>query len=215
MKSTIHREGYDELETHVDDHIAMGHLMLRVTPESIYDKQPLKSRCGRYLLAGHFRLDYRDELGDKLGLSQKELEIAPDSILVLMAYEKWGEKCLSRLRGMFAFAIADTVKKKIFIARDHFGIKPLYYYQSDGIIAFGSELQQFKELPGFDASIDLNAIDQYLWLQYIPAPLTVFKAIKKLQAAHFITIDFNGAISDQQKYWDLDFSKKQVKTEKQ
>ena len=60
MQTAIHREGYGELETHVDDRIAMGHLMLRVTPESTYDKQPLNSSCGRYLLVGHFRLDYRD-----------------------------------------------------------------------------------------------------------------------------------------------------------
>jgi asparagine synthase (glutamine-hydrolysing) len=78
MKTAMHREGFDGMETHVEDKIAMGHLMLRVSPESKYDRQPLKSSCGNYLLVGHFRLDYRDELSDKLVFSW--LSSTPDYI---------------------------------------------------------------------------------------------------------------------------------------
>ena len=105
MKSAMNREGFDGMEIHVEDNIAMGHLMLRVSPESQYDKQPLKSSCGNYLLVGHFRLDYRDELGDKLGLTQAELEVTPDSQLAMLAYQKWKEKCVHHLEGDWAFVI--------------------------------------------------------------------------------------------------------------
>ena len=114
MKSAIHREGYDELDTLIDDRIAMGHLMLRVTPESVYDKQPLKSDCGRYILTGHIRLDYRDELGDKIGLTQKQLQNTPDSLLVMNAYQKWRDKCVLHIEGDWSFVVYDKFYNTIF-----------------------------------------------------------------------------------------------------
>jgi asparagine synthase (glutamine-hydrolysing) len=212
MTDAIDHRGPDGFGHKLFDNVAIGHRRLSII-DIATGSQPMSDLKGDVWITFNGEIYNYLELRNELASYGYNFKTNSDTEVIIYAYEKWGEKCLLRLRGMFAFAIADTIKKKLFIARDHFAIKPLYYYQSDGIIAFGSELQQFKELPGFDASIDLNAIDQYLWLQYIPAPLTVFKAIKKLQAAHFITIDFNGLISDQQKYWDLDFSKKQIKTQ--
>lgn len=212
MTDAIAHRGPDGFGHKIFDNVAIGHRRLSII-DIATGSQPMSDIKGNIWITYNGEIYNYLELRNELASFGFNFQTNSDTEVIIYAYEKWGEKCLSKLRGMFAFAIADTIKKKLFIARDHFGIKPLYYYQTDGMIAFGSELQQFKELPGFDASIDLNAIDQYLWLQYIPAPLTVFKAIKKLQAAHFITIDFKGAISDQQKYWDLDFSKKQIKTE--
>ncbi|MEO8761162.1 MAG: asparagine synthase (glutamine-hydrolyzing), partial [Bacteroidia bacterium] len=136
-----------------------------------------------------------------------------DTEVIIYAYQQWNVNCLKRFRGMFSFGIVDLNKKEIFLARDHFGIKPLYIYQTETSVAFGSELQQFKKLPDFKKEIDINALDQYLWLQYIPAPLTIFKSIKKIKPAHYLTISFNGTISKQIPYWDVDFSKKKIKTE--
>jgi len=138
LESAIHREGYDELETYVDDHIAMGHLMLRVTSESAYDKQPLKSECGRYVLVGHFRLDYRDELGDRLGLTQKELEYTPDSLLVMKSYQKWGNNCVNHLEGDWAFVIFDVFNSSLFFAKDIIGFSALFYTVQNGSVYFSS-----------------------------------------------------------------------------
>jgi asparagine synthase (glutamine-hydrolysing) len=127
MQTAIQRDGYDELETHIDDHIAMGHLMLRVTPESAYDKQPLKSNCGRYILVGHFRLDYRDELGDKLGFTQKELDLTPDSLLVMNSYQKWGDKCVHHLEGDWTFVLYDRVQNIMTCFKDKYGTSAFFY----------------------------------------------------------------------------------------
>jgi asparagine synthase (glutamine-hydrolysing) len=110
----------------------MGHLMLRVTPESVYDKQPLKSNCGRYILTGHFRLDYRDELGDKIGLTQMQLENTPDSLLVMKAYQKWGRKCVHHLEGDWSFVLFDYLMNQLFIGKESTGISSVFYINING-----------------------------------------------------------------------------------
>jgi asparagine synthase (glutamine-hydrolysing) len=140
MKTDMHSEGFDGMETHVEEKIAMGHLMLRVSPESKYDKQPLKSSCGNYILVGHFRLDYRDELGDKLGLTQSELEVTPDSQLALLAYQKWKEKCVNHLEGDWAFVVYSHCLNSIFLAKDRSGQSALFYALDSEQILFSSDV---------------------------------------------------------------------------
>lgn len=158
MKSAIHREGYDELHTYFDDQIAMGHLMLRVTPESVYDKQPLKSSCGRYLLVGHFRLDYRDELGDKLGLTQKELDITPDSILAMLAYQKWKDKCVHHIEGDWAFVLWDRIQNSVISFKDKYGTSALFYAFHESQFYFSSSINVFSHFRPFALNIDLHQL---------------------------------------------------------
>ncbi|MBA2611548.1 MAG: asparagine synthase (glutamine-hydrolyzing) [Bacteroidetes bacterium] len=214
MTDAISHRGPDGFGHKFFDNVAIGHRRLSII-DIASGAQPMSNKSETIWIT------YNGELYNYLDLKNKLINFGytfkttSDTEVIIYAYEKWGEHCLKYFRGMFAFAITDLNTKKLFVARDHFGIKPLFYYQSANCIAFGSELQQFKSLPEFDTALDLNAIDQYLWLQYIPAPLTVFKSIKKLKAAHYITIDFNGQISEQKEYWDIDFGKKQVKTQKE
>jgi|LakMenEpi03Aug12_release.lakeMendotaPanAssembly.Ray.scaffolds.fasta_scaffold96423_3 asparagine synthase (glutamine-hydrolysing) len=158
MKSAINRDGYDELDTYIDDQIAMGHLMLRVTPESVYDKQPLKSDCGRYILVGHFRLDYRDELGDKLGLTQMELELTPDSLLVMKAFQKWERKCVDHIDGDWAFVIYDRIVNELSCFKDRFGVSSLFYCKKNGDYLFSSVPHVFRNLSGTQFQIDLHQL---------------------------------------------------------
>ncbi len=214
MTDAISHRGPDGSGHKLFDNVALGHRRLSII-DLASGAQPMSDFSEKFWITFNGELYNYKEIKKQLIDLGCKFKTNSDTEVIIYAYEKWGEKCLQYFRGMFAFAIADLTKKTLFIARDHFGIKPLYYYSSNNIVAFGSELQQFKDLPEFDKSIDLNAIDQYLWLQYIPAPLTIFKSVKKLKAAHYITIDFNGKISEQQEYWDVDFSKKQVKTQKE
>ncbi len=154
MKTAMQREGFDGMETHVEDKIAMGHLMLKVSPESKYDKQPLKSSCGNYILVGHFRLDYRDELGDKLGLTQAELEMTPDSQLAMLAYQKWKEKCVHHLEGDWAFVLYDNWENKITFFRDHSGISCLAYRKIGSIILFSSNINVLTDSTSYIPKID-------------------------------------------------------------
>ncbi|MDP3556683.1 MAG: asparagine synthase (glutamine-hydrolyzing) [Bacteroidota bacterium] len=214
MTDAISHRGPDGFGHKIFDNIAIGHRRLSII-DLAAGKQPMSDE------KENLWITYNGELYNYLDLKKELIQFGykfrtnSDTEVIIYAYDKWGKACLEKFRGMFAFAITDLKNKNIFIARDHFGIKPLFIYQSKNIIAFASELQQFKNLPEFENTIDINAIDQYLWMQYIPEPLTVFKQIKKLKAAHFINIDFNGKVSDQQQYWDVDFSKKQTKTKKE
>ncbi len=130
-----------------------------------------------------------------------------DTEVVLHLYEDYGEKCVEHLRGMFAFAIWDEKKQKLFIAKDRLGVKPLYYTLQNGNLIFASEIRAIIEYLGRTPEIDLEAIDLYLTYQYIPSPKTIFKNIFSLLPAHTLTCDKNGNI-ETKKYWSIDYRKK-------
>ncbi len=128
-----------------------------------------------------------------------------DTETVVHLYEEYGVDCLNRLNGMFAFAICDLrgATPKLFLARDHFGIKPFYYCEQGGKLAFASEVKALLEVPGIDASMDLEALHQYLTFLWVPDPLTMFAAIRKLEAGHY-GVWQDGRLEIKQ-YWDLTF----------
>ena len=108
-----------------------------------------------------------------------------DTEVLLHGYEEWGEAMLQKLRGMFAFAIWDSRDNSLFCARDHFGIKPFYYYQtSEDELLFGSEIKSFLHHPGFEKEMNEEQLELYLTYQYSPGENTFFKGVKKLLPAH-------------------------------
>jgi asparagine synthase (glutamine-hydrolysing) len=132
-----------------------------------------------------------------------------DTEVVLRLYEEYGpdrlQDCLNRLQGMFALAICDLrgTSPKLFLARDHFGIKPLYYWESGGKLAFASEIKALLEVPGIEARMSMEALDQYLTFLWVPDPLTMFEGIRKLPAGHYAVWEQGKFRSEQ--YWDLTF----------
>jgi asparagine synthase (glutamine-hydrolysing) len=116
---------------------------------------------------------------------------------------------------MFAFGIVDNRKKRVFLARDHLGIKPLVYYKGSNCFGFASEIQSLLKIKNIKLNLNLRALDQYLWLQYIPAPLSIFSEIFKLPPAHRMSIDFKGKISGPEEYWNFSFNPNYKKTEKE
>lgn len=128
-----------------------------------------------------------------------------DTEVIIHLYEELGRDCVARLNGMFAFAICDLRGSQpvLFMARDHFGIKPFYYTASSGKFAFASEAKALLEVPGVDASIDLEAFDQYLTFLWVPDPKTLFRGIFKLPAGHCAQFR-DGELTISQ-YWDLSF----------
>jgi asparagine synthase (glutamine-hydrolysing) len=158
MKAAADHPGHDGIETYIDDNIAIGHVMLRVSPESQFDQQPLKSSCLNYILVGHFRLDYRDELGDKLGLTNFELKNTPDSRLVMMAYQKWKEKCVLHIEGDFVFAIIGRCNNTIFIAKDRSGISALYYFIYENSLYFSTSSMLFDKIKSQKYLINLSQL---------------------------------------------------------
>lgn len=134
-----------------------------------------------------------------------------DTEVVVHLYEEYKDYCVKFLRGMFTFAIWDSTRRKLFIARDRIGIKPLYYYTREGRFIFASELKAILQDNGVSKLIDREALDYYLTFLYIPAPLTIFKEIRKLPAAHTLTIQ-DGKININ-RYWKLEFNQEMVRPE--
>jgi asparagine synthase (glutamine-hydrolysing) len=132
-----------------------------------------------------------------------------DTEVIVHLYEEYGpdrlKECLNRLDGMFALAICDLrgASPKLFLARDHFGIKPFYYWDRGGKLAFASEIKALLEVPGIEASMNLEALDQYLTFLWVPDPLTMFDGIRKLPAGHYALWQ-DGTLQIKQ-YWDLTF----------
>ncbi|HEU4874101.1 MAG TPA: asparagine synthase (glutamine-hydrolyzing) [Pyrinomonadaceae bacterium] len=128
-----------------------------------------------------------------------------DTEAIVHAYEEFGPACVDHLRGMFAFAIWDDRNQKLFIARDRAGKKPLYYTLTDrGTFVFGSELKSLLVHPEVKRNINLEAVDAYLTLGYVPDPQCIFRDIYKLPPGHHLTFSDNRVVI--QKYWDFDFS---------
>lgn len=126
-----------------------------------------------------------------------------DTEAVLYAWREWGPDCLRRLNGMFAIALWDEEQRKLFLARDHIGIKPLYYCARPGQLAFASEMKSILALRGFARELEPRAVQQFLSLLWVPDPLTVMKGILKLPAGHYAI--FDGISLTLTQYWDLEF----------
>ena len=124
-----------------------------------------------------------------------------DTEVILHAYEAFGDSFLERLRGMFALAIWDRRRRRLFLARDRLGIKPLYHTMHDGTFLFASEIKAILQWPGIPREVDPVSLREYLRLRYVPAPRTMFKQISKLQPGHALIVE-NGNV-DIYRYWDL------------
>src|SRR5947207_9588494 len=122
---------------------------------------------------------------------------------VVHGYEEWGERVVSRLRGMFAFALWDETRQRLLLARDRLGKKPLLYHESEGRLSFASELRALLRDPAVPRRPSLAAIHHYLTLQYVPAPLTAFEGVRKLPPAHLLV--FENGRARVERYWALSF----------
>lgn len=192
-------EGY-----HVDGPIGLGHRRLAII-DLAGGKQPLSNEDGTIWITFNGEIyNYRD-LRRMLTAQGHSFRTDTDTEAIVHAYEEWGANCVSRLRGMFAFAIWDGRKRELFLARDRFGIKPLIYWEEPGLFVVASELQALRHHPEFDENISLPAIDLYLHYQYIPAPHTIYENVRKLPPAHTLLIREDGAHGDPLRYWDFTF----------
>lgn len=176
-------------------------------------RQPISNEDGQVWVTFNGEIYNFRELRRQLIAHGHQFRTNSDTEVIVHGYEQWGERCVDRFRGMFAFALVSNPEQKIFLARDHLGIKPLYYLINDRCVAFGSELQSLRCVPGFPSELDLRAIDQYLCLQYIPAPKTAYRGVYKLPPGHSITFRFDGRTEGPREYWRVEFRPNHAWTE--
>ena len=134
-----------------------------------------------------------------------------DTEVILALYAEMGNACVTRLRGMFALAIWDKKRKRLFLARDRVGKKPLVYAEQPGFLAFASELRCLFAFGDISREMDPSALDEYLSLQYIPSPQTIYKKIKKLPPGH--TLTYENGLTRVERYWDLPLGQKPATTD--
>ena len=169
------------------DQVALGHAMLWNTPESRFEKLPVKQ--DHIVITMDARLDNRSELALQLDVSNFLHSQITDSDLILRSYLKWGERCPSYLLGDFSFVIWDETEQKLFCARDHVGVKQFYYSLSDKLFVFANDLKGLARLHDFSFTINNKAVANYLVNhQLVSSTLTFFNEIKKLPPAHTFTI---------------------------
>ena len=163
MLTSLAHRGPDGTGVWCEGPAGLGHLMLWTTPESLLERLPLVSPGGHLVLTADARIDNRADLIRTLALGGRPAEALTDSHLILAAYEKWGERCPEHLLGDFAFALWDARQHRLFCARDHMGVKPLYYYKSPRLFACASELKALFYLPEVPRRVnDMRVVDHLI-----------------------------------------------------
>ncbi|MCA8992782.1 MAG: asparagine synthase (glutamine-hydrolyzing) [Planctomycetaceae bacterium] len=204
MTDAIQHRGPDGEGHHIDGAVGLGHRRLSIIDLEA-GKQPLSNEDGTIWITFNGEIYNFQDLRARLEGLGHAFRTHSDTEAIIHAYEQWGSDCLHELRGMFAFAIWDGKKRQLLLARDRMGIKPLYYWRTSRHVAFGSELQALRTVPGFPGEFDMAAIDAFLHYQYIPAPHTAYQNVHKLEPAHFIVFEQDGQTRGPQRYWRLRF----------
>lgn len=205
VEKIVHR-GPDDDGFFVDKYVGLGMRRLSII-DLTSGRQPITSVDGKLLIFFNGEIYNYKELREELLAQGFKFKTDSDTEVILHMYENEGEKMLTKLRGMFAFCIYNTNTKEVFIARDFFGIKPLYYLkQADKIVAFSSEIKSFISFPSFKAEVNDNAVYNYLSFQYNPLTETFFKNVHKLPPAHFLKINIDTGETEIKKYWSFEFA---------
>lgn len=193
--------------------VGLGHRRLSIIDLSEAGHQPMCNEDESVWIVYNGEIYNFLEIKERLEKKGHIFKSHTDTEVIIHAYEEWGYDCINHFRGMFAFGLWDDRKKRLYLARDRMGVKPLFYSFKNKNLVFASTLQSLIQDEDISKEIDMSAIDYYLTYSYIPAPYSIFKEIRKLPPAHFLIWE-DGNISIH-KYWDLDFSQKLVSGERE
>ncbi|CAI08537.1 XrtA/PEP-CTERM system amidotransferase [Aromatoleum aromaticum] len=200
----VHR-GPDEGGYHFEPGIALAHRRLSIIDLST-GQQPLFNEDGSVAVVFNGEIYNFQELVPELEALGHAFHTRSDTEVIVHAWEAWGEDCVQRFRGMFAFALWDRNRETLFLARDRLAVKPLFYaLLPDGTFAFGSELKVLMQHPLLDRRIDAHAVEEYFALGYVAEPRTIFAGAKKLGAAETLCVRRGQPVPQPRCYWDVHF----------
>ncbi len=181
--------------------IGLGHRRLSIIDLSNAAAQPMRYENLYITFNGEIYnyVEIKKELIEK----GHQFTTHSDTEVILHAYKEWGRKCLDKFVGMFTFVLYDETNKIFFCARDRAGVKPFFWYYSDGLFLFSSELKAFYKHPGFKKELNINAVAAFMQYGYVPTPHCIFENAYKLQPGHTLTINLKNQKLDIEKYWDV------------
>jgi asparagine synthase (glutamine-hydrolysing) len=201
LDALVHR-GPDDQGIHADEGVALGTRRL-----SIIDvpggHQPIANEDGSIVVAFNGELYNYRELRERLRSAGHTLRTEGDTEVLVHLYEDLGDDCVHELRGMFGFAIWDSRRRRLLIARDRIGIKPVYWADDGRRLLFGSEIKALLRHPTLDARLNMDALAAFMLLRYVPSPRTMFEGINSLLPGHLLICDRSGVRS--RRWWDLSF----------
>ncbi len=190
MTATLGHRGPDGKGVWAEGGVGLGHRRLAII-DPVTGAQPMVSGCGRYVISYNGELYNYRELKRQLDADHR-FHTSSDTEVFLAAFAKWGTGCFEKLNGIFAVAIYDRASRRLYLARDVFGVKPLYHAQSGGAFYFASEMKALLTAEPGLAHLSRAGLAAALEWRYFPAPLTPFEGIAKLRPGHFLTVDANG-----------------------
>src|SRR5688572_4144619 len=206
MNDAIAHRGPDGDGLHLEPGVALCHRRLAII-DLATGQQPLYNEDGSVVVVYNGEIYNYQQLIPELQALGHSYHTRSDTEVIVHAWEAWGERCVERFRGMFAFALWDRNRETLFLARDRLGVKPLHYaLLPDGHLVFGSELKSLAAHPKFRRELDPLAIEDYFAFGYIPEPRTVYKNAWKLPPGHTLTVRRDEALPQPREYWDVCFT---------
>ena len=204
-ESQLHR-GPDEGSLHIEPGVGLGHRRLSIIDVAT-GQQPLFNEDNSVVIVFNGEVYNYQELIPELQALGHRFHTKSDTEVIVHAWESWGEACVQRFRGMFAFALWDRNRQTFFMARDRLGVKPMHYaVLDDGMLLFGSELKSLLQHGGLRRDIDPHAIEEYFALGYVADPRTIYRQAKKLAPGHTLSIRRGQPIPEPKRYWDVRFT---------
>ncbi len=213
-QAQFHR-GPDDGGLHLEPGVGLAHRRLSIIDLS-NGHQPLFNEDGSVVVVFNGEIYNFPDLTKELLAAGHQFRTHCDTEVIVHAWEEWGEACVERFRGMFAFALWDRNRRTLFLARDRLGIKPLHYaLLNDGRLLFGSELKALLVDDRLPRNIDPRSVEDYFALGYVPEPRTIFTGVFKLPPGHTLTIRKGDTRLQPRQYWDVDFSSNGITDERE
>ncbi len=202
MGNVLAHRGPDGRKFSVDGAVGLGHCLMRVNNEDLFEAQPLHDPKADLTLVADLRIDNREELGGIFGIGAAELRDMPDSALVLCAYKKWGEDCAAHLLGDFAFALWDDRQKKLLLGRDHMGQRQVHYHHSNAFFVFATEIKALWAVPDVPRKLDEQQIGRIIMVdQHSEDGATLFEDICGVSGGSTVSIKADGTLTAH-RYWE-------------
>jgi asparagine synthase (glutamine-hydrolysing) len=203
MRTIQAHRGPDDSGEYLSEHCGFSFCRLSII-DLEHGHQPMFSPSGNSVIVFNGEIYNFKELRIELESKGVEFKTSSDTEVIVNGYEIWGETVVNKLRGMFAFVIYETREKKLFIARDHTGIKPFYFSVDSGSFVFASEIKAILKFPGINARVRVSMLPKYMSFLWVPAPDTLFENIYTLEPGHIMWVGKEGV--SKKRYWNPDLT---------